>query len=65
MSAGAPQQRLSDFGEFGFKLGFDPVGEFGIGRVGGGGADGGVIDAFFGGVTAREAGDDGDVAESD
>ena len=56
---------LSNFGEFGFKLGFDPVGEFGVGGVGGGGADGGVIDAFFGGVAAWEAGDNGNVAESD
>lgn len=55
--------KLGDFGEFVEELGFDPVGEFDVGGVGGGGVDGGVVDALFVGVVAREAGDDGDVAE--
>jgi len=36
-----------------------------VGGVGGGGVDGGVVDALFVGVVARETGDDGDIAEGD
>ena len=36
-----------------------------MGGVGGGGVDGGVVDALFVGVVARETGDDGDIAEGD
>lgn len=56
---------LGDFGEFVEELDFDPISEFSVGRVGSGSADGGMIDEFFLGVVAWEAGDDGDVAEGD
>ena len=56
---------LGDFFELVEELEFDPVGELGVDAVGGGGMNGGVVDALFLGVVARKAGDDRNVAEGD
>lgn len=56
---------LGNFFELVEELEFDPVSEFGVSAVGGGGANGGVVDAFFLGVVAWKAGDDWNIAKGD
>lgn len=55
-------ERLSDFSEFGLELGLDPSSEVTISWVGGGSADGGMVDTLFVSVVTWEAGNDRNVA---